>query len=83
MIVTRNKINKHTFGVELGIDVYSSASSDKIDPTTISSASSKDVRISPSLNYLKENAKNNTALGGGVSFSQEFGIVFSCENFLF
>ena len=52
------KNNKHTFGVELGIDVYSSAYSDKIDPTTISSASSKDVRISPSLNYLKENAKN-------------------------
>lgn len=77
------KNNKHTFGVELGIDVYSSASSDKIDPTTISSASSKDVRISPSLNYLKENAKNNTALGGGVSFSQEFDYTSIGANVLF
>ena len=77
------KNNKHTFGVELGIDVYSSASSDKIDPTTISSASSKDVRISPSLNYLKENAKNNTALGGGVSFSQEFDYISIGANVLF
>ncbi len=77
------KNNKHTFGVELGIDIYSSASSDKIDPTTISSASSKDVRISPSLNYLKENAKNNTALGGGVSFSQEFDYTSIGANVLF
>lgn len=77
------KNNKHTFGVELGIDVYSSASSDKIDPTTISSASSKDVRISPSLNYLKENAINNTALGGGVSFSQEFDYTSIGANVLF
>ena len=77
------KNNKHTFGVELGIDVYSSASSDKIDPTTISSASSKDVRISPSLNYLKENAKNNTALGGGVSFSQEYDYTSIGTNVLF
>jgi hypothetical protein len=77
------KNNKHTFGIELGIDVYSSASSDKIDPTTISSASSKDVRISPSLNYLKENAKNNTALGGGVSFSQEFDYTSIGANVLF
>ena len=77
------KNNKHTFGVELGIDVYSSASSDKIDPTTISSASSKDVRMSPSLNYLKENAKNNTALGGGVSFSQEYDYTSIGTNVLF
>lgn len=77
------KNNKHTLGIELGIDVYSSASSDKIDPTTISSASSKDVRISPSLNYLKENAKNNTALGGGVSFSQEYDYTSIGANVLF
>ncbi len=37
------KDNKHTLGVELGIDVYSSASSDKIDPSTISSASSSNL----------------------------------------
>jgi hypothetical protein len=77
------KDNKHTLGVELGIDVYSSASSDKIDPSTISSASSKDVRISPSLNYLIENAKNNISMGGGVSFSQEYDYTSIGANVVF
>lgn len=77
------KDNKHTFGVELGVDVYSSASSDKIDPTTISSASSKDVRISPSLSYLMEDTKKNISLGGGVSFSQEYDYTSIGANALF
>lgn len=46
---SRNR--KHTLTGELGIDVYSSASSDKIDPSTISSASSGDVRTYPSIGY--------------------------------
>src|SRR5687767_13606680 len=46
---------KHTLTGELGIDVYSSASSDKIDPNTISSASSGDVRVYPSLTYAITN----------------------------
>jgi hypothetical protein len=45
--------NKNTFAFELGIDHYTSASSDKIDPNTISSASSADTRIYPSLNWTK------------------------------
>src|SRR6185312_9665414 len=39
----------HNYAFELGIDHYSSASSDKIDPGTISSASRKDTRIYPTL----------------------------------
>ena len=34
---SRNPNIKHHFGFELGVDTYTSASSDKIDPTTISS----------------------------------------------
>ncbi len=64
--------NKHILNFELGVDVYSSASSDKIDPNTISSASSGDVRVYPSANYLFENTKRNYSLGGGLSFSKEF-----------
>lgn len=77
------KNNKHTFGFELGVDVYSSASSDKIDPSTISSASSGDVRISPSASYLFENTKRNFTLGGGLSFSKEFDYTSVGTNVLF
>jgi Protein of unknown function (DUF3570) len=56
---------KHTLTGEIGIDAYTSASSDKIDPNTISSASSRDQRIYPSLNY----AITNEAKGSTVSFN--------------
>src|SRR5438067_11886050 len=39
---------KHSLGFEFGIDHYTSASSDKIDPYTISSASMSDTRFYPS-----------------------------------
>jgi len=77
------KNNKHIFGVELGVDVYSSASSDKIDPSTISSASSGDVRVSPSASYLFENTKKNFMLGGGISFSGEYDYTSIGANVLF
>src|SRR4029079_2862654 len=38
---------KHDLSFELGIDHYTSASSDKVDPQTISSASHADTRIYP------------------------------------
>ncbi|MGE0017940.1 MAG: DUF3570 domain-containing protein [Bacteroides sp.] len=66
------KLNKHTWNFELGVDVYSSASSDKIDPSTVSSASSGDVRFSPAASYLFENTKKKYSWGGGLSFSQEY-----------
>jgi len=77
------KNNKHIFGIELGVDVYSSASSDKIDPSTISSASSGDVRVSPSASYLFENTKHNYSLGGGLSFSNEFDYTSVGANVLY
>jgi hypothetical protein len=66
------KDRKHSFDFELGIDHYTSASSDKIDPNTISSASHADTRLYPSANWSIENAKKGTTIGAGLSFSTEF-----------
>lgn len=66
------KRRKHTLSGELGIDVYTSASSDKIDPNTISSASSGDVRIYPSLGYAITNDEKGTTLSANASISTEY-----------
>lgn len=63
---------KHSFTGELGIDHYTSASSDKIDPATISSASHADTRFYPSVNWTMENEKKGSTVGAGLSFSSEF-----------
>jgi hypothetical protein len=63
---------KHTFTGEFGMDNYTSASSDKIDPKNISSASHADTRFYPSVGWTRENEKKGTTIGAGVSFSTEF-----------
>lgn len=63
---------KHTFTVEIGIDNYSSASSDMIDTKANSSASSADTRIYPSLGWSIENEKKGTNWGLNASGSTEF-----------
>ncbi|RWY47139.1 DUF3570 domain-containing protein [Mucilaginibacter gilvus] len=63
---------KHTFNFELGVDTYTSASSDKIDPNTVSSASRQDVRIYPSLNWTVSDDKTGNAFGLAGSYSREF-----------
>jgi len=63
---------KHVFTGELGIDHYTSASSDKIDPSTITSASYADNRIYPSLRWEMQNEIKARTIGAGVSFSNEF-----------
>jgi hypothetical protein len=84
--VTLNKYDNHnrkqTWNVELGIDHYSSASSDKIDPKTISSASSADTRFYPSVSWDIEN-KNGTTFGAGASLSHEFDYQSIGANLLF
>ena len=68
-----NKLGKkNTFLFELGIDHYSSASSDKIDPSTISSASSADTRIYPSLNWTHSNESTGNSFGFTGSYSGEY-----------
>jgi hypothetical protein len=66
------RYRKHTITGELGIDHYTSASSDKIDPSTISSASHADTRYYPSVSWTMENEKKGSTIGAGASFSAEF-----------
>lgn len=66
------KGRKNTFLFELGIDHYTSASSDKIDPSTISSASSSDTRIYPSLNWTHSNESTGNSFGFTGSYSGEY-----------
>lgn len=63
---------KHSFSAEVGIDHYTSASSDKINPQSISSASHADTRFYPSFGWSMENQKKGTTIGAGVSFSTEY-----------
>lgn len=63
---------KHTFDIEVGVDFYTSASSDNIDLSANSSASSSDIRIYPSLSYSVENEETGNTFGVGVSSSTEF-----------
>ena len=66
------RLRKHTLDLELGIDHYSSASSDKIDPHTLSSASRSDTRIYPSAAWSIKNEQKGTTLGFNASFSTEY-----------
>jgi hypothetical protein len=63
---------KNIFGFELGVDHYTSASSDKIDPYSVSSASRQDVRVYPSLSWTSENEKTGNSFGFTGSYSHEF-----------
>jgi hypothetical protein len=63
---------KNTLDMELGVDHYTSASSDNIDPKTISSASSRDTRIYPSATWSVENEQKGTTFSLGGSYSHEF-----------
>ena len=66
------KYRKHDLSFELGVDHYTSASSDKIDPHTLSSASKSDTRIYPSASWSIQNEKKGTTVGVNASFSHEF-----------
>ena len=66
------KLRKHTFDLEVGIDHYTSASSDKVDLKANSSASYADTRIYPSLTWSVENEKKGNTFSAGLSSSSEF-----------
>ncbi len=63
---------KREISFELGVDHYTSASSDNIDPHTISSASYADTRIYPTLSYGIINEQKGTAINFIGSYSSEF-----------
>lgn len=67
-----SKLRKNNLSFELGVDHYTSASSDKIDPATISSASSGDTRVYPSLSWSRQNSLKRTTIGASASFSNEY-----------
>lgn len=64
--------NQHIFNATIGIDTYTSASSDKIDPSTVSSPSYSDVRVYPSLAWNIQNDRKGTNFGIVGSFSTEY-----------
>lgn len=72
LVRTSRRNHEHSMNIELGIDHYSSASSDKIDPNTISSPSHADTRIYPSVDYTIKNPANNFSYGLGASYSTEY-----------
>ncbi|MEO8769806.1 MAG: DUF3570 domain-containing protein [Ferruginibacter sp.] len=62
---------KEELNTNLGIDYYTSASSDKIDPNTISSASSKDARVYPSITRTVTDEKRGSSFLNNLSYSYE------------
>jgi hypothetical protein len=72
LIRTDRKNRHHTGSLEIGIDHYTSASSDKIDPSTVSSASHADTRIYPTLAYDVSSDKTGWSYGGTLAFSIEY-----------
>lgn len=72
MLKYDKKGRKNRFNFDVGIDHYTSASSDMIDLKANSSASHADTRIYPSLGWTRENEEKGSTLMGGVSYSQEF-----------
>ncbi len=65
------KQRKINIDVNIGIDYYTSASSDKIDPTTISSASRHDLRLYPSVSKTVTDEEKGNAIIGALSYSHE------------
>jgi hypothetical protein len=67
---SKQRINSYDF--EIGVDTYTSASSDKIDPSTVSSASSGDQRVYPSFSWSRFNQAKGTSIGANFSVSSEY-----------
>ncbi|WP_027380711.1 DUF3570 domain-containing protein [Chryseobacterium daeguense] len=72
MVKYDKKDRKNKFNFSVGIDHYTSASSDMIDLKANSSASHADNRIYPGLSWSRENETKGSTLMAGVSFSTEF-----------
>ncbi len=69
---TDKKARKHSINADFSIDYYSSASSDMIDPRSLSSASMVDVHIYPSLSWSMKNDKKRQTFGANLSYSTEW-----------
>ena len=69
------KNRQHTFNLDLNIDYYTSASSDNIDPRTVSGASAADIHFYPSISWSVKNPKNRITQGLTYSFSKEYDYI--------
>jgi hypothetical protein len=68
MVKYDKKDRKNKFNFSVGIDHYTSASSDMIDLKANSSASHADNRIYPALSWSRENTEKGTTLMAGFHF---------------
>lgn len=69
------RAREHNLNLEVGLDHYTSASSDKINPYTLTSASYSDTRFYPSIGYSIKNAATGNTVGATASFSNEFDYI--------
>ncbi|MCP1384954.1 DUF3570 domain-containing protein [Runella salmonicolor] len=66
------KSRQHFINADFNIDHYTSASSDNIDPLTISSASRSDTHVYPSLSWTVKDDATRTSHGLSYSYSTEY-----------
>lgn len=83
MVKYDRKERKNKFNLSVGVDHYTSASSDMIDLKANSSASHADTRIYPSFQWSRENDSKGSTIFGGLSFSTEFDYQSYGANFGF
>lgn len=71
---------KHSYTLDFNIDTYTSASSDKIDPLTISSASKSDKHIYPSISWSVNDPVVGFTQGLSYAYSTEYDYKSHCIN---
>jgi len=71
LLKTDRHNRQFSWNVQFGIDHYTSASSDNIDPSTTSGPSSHDTRIYPSISWTEKDTKGNS-FGLSAAYSTEF-----------
>ena len=69
---TDKKARKHSITAEAALDYYSSASSDKIDPRSVSSASMSDIHFYPTLSWSRKDDKTHKTVAASLSYSTEW-----------
>ncbi|RRB07498.1 DUF3570 domain-containing protein [Larkinella rosea] len=69
---TDHRNRQHTIAFDFNVDHYTSASSDKIDPLTISSASRSDTHIYPSISWNVHDENRRVTKGISVAYSTEY-----------
>jgi hypothetical protein len=63
---------RHTINLDFNIDYYTSASSDNIDPLTISSPSRSDIHVYPSVSWRVRDPRTRVTKGISYAYSTEY-----------